>query len=1102
MSVGQIYSFGEIGMVTQALNAVAMIFNSSTFSGGSLILLAFLIALMFTVMPAVSGGKPNYIAFLSVFLIYFAGIQPKMTLNIEDYYTGQVSSVANIPLIVGLPASVASTISYELSKLIETTMSSPQTNTSFREGGFSDPLKLIYSLRPGNKGVASANPYFSASLESFIKDCAVWSTSWDKQKAMSSPALSTYLLDFTALPVAGLTVYFDAANQHGTTMTCQTSQAYLSGMVTSLGSGTNPLVSASGLANIIKGSDGERPVPVPAGMEVTKLTNAFNDVTNGLLTGQQDAQQFMVNMIAMQPLKDGTQCANAVSAQYIGCIKEAQIFSAMEQARLDQAAGASIFAKTVIPMMNIVMLLFYLFSPILLIAAMMFSSKSVQIIGGYIMFAVWTQSWLPTAMVINYIINMQAADALAQIASGGVTMMNVHQFYGTMAIQIGLASELFAMTPMITMALLSGSAYGLTQLSGAMNQKDHFDEKAMAPDAISNGAVVKNGNVLDAESAARMVNTSGTIGDRNLVQLGNSGAQSGVHETIKTDAAASADVGRATALSHKADQARSKAQAVVNGDSTQREWTNGKAEKIAHAIETSDQDASRSLESVSSTTMSDKKYTQSQRKSLEGYVAASAGTPGIFEAAAGVKLEAGIKAATGVSDDEARSIAKSLQSQYSTENSHLRALTKKDSTGQETSIQKSLKSAVQHSDQETLQETTAASVSAANEVKATTKYAVGSHASSSTTTDVTAAKMTEDERFQAMAHLTNFATQPNSDGGAGFKSTSSFNDAVERKLAATPSSFRNLPGARMSSMMDVLSTSGQNGLAEVGRITRGAYGGAPIAAPEMTANETSEVAAITATGEQAANAAHQVTEQVGGKVEPAKHIGPVQKFKESKHDSTIKGTKDNIASDLKDGRPRQVSSVDVAPVSAAIYTKENDDFHQGVQAIEAKAGTQSVIARGAAGAGTAIARPFSDSEQSVREGQSFATGAIAATLGGDENAAGLDGNNLGGHSSLTPNTPSSEVDVAPRKSEKKQPFVSTAFDSYGVALDYSAPAKVLRGESPLDAETYSGQPTPEKIESASAHGTPEKKFNIVDQKINKDRTLHRGPKRPGKKAGS
>jgi len=57
MSVGQIYSFGEIGMVTQVLNAVAMIFNSSTFSGGSLILLAFLIALMFTVMPAVSGGE-------------------------------------------------------------------------------------------------------------------------------------------------------------------------------------------------------------------------------------------------------------------------------------------------------------------------------------------------------------------------------------------------------------------------------------------------------------------------------------------------------------------------------------------------------------------------------------------------------------------------------------------------------------------------------------------------------------------------------------------------------------------------------------------------------------------------------------------------------------------------------------------------------------------------------------------------------------------------------------------------------------------------------------------------------------------------------------
>lgn len=619
-------------MVTQALNAVAMIFNSPTYNGGSLIALALIIALMFTVLPAMSGGKPHYVALLTVFAIYFAGIQPKMRLNIEDYYTGQISSVDNIPLIVGMPASIGSDISYELSKLIEGIMTTPQTNTTFRDGGFSDPLKLIYSLRPSNRGVASSNGDWAASFESYIRDCARWSPNWAQQAAMESPALSTYLLDSAALPVAGLTVYYDSASPQGRTMDCQTAQNTLKTVASNVGSGTNPLVSAVGLSKIIKASDSDRPMPISAGTEMTKLTSAFNDVTNGALTGQQDAQQFIVNMIAMQPLKNGIRCGNATASEYNGCLANAQIFTAQEQSRLDDAAGASIFAKTMIPMMNIVMLLFYLFSPILLVVAMMFATKSLQIMAGYIMFAVWTQSWLPTAMVINYIIQMQAADALSQVASGGVTMMNVHQFYEVMATKIGLASELFAAVPVLTMALLSGSVYGLTQLSGAMSQKDHFNEKVGAPDVGDNAPITKNGPlVAQAGPVYEKQNRTGEIGNGDAVRSGGQEP----FKKLSLDASSGEEVGRQQSIVSASQHASQEAASHGIKKAVQEQGATKFNESLGRTIQQGNSKATSDIKTVSSNLQRGLNLTDTESAEFTGMVGA-----GIGEGISPVQLQA------------------------------------------------------------------------------------------------------------------------------------------------------------------------------------------------------------------------------------------------------------------------------------------------------------------------------------------------------------------------------------------------------------------------------------------------------------------------------
>ncbi|MDD5056519.1 MAG: conjugal transfer protein TraG N-terminal domain-containing protein [Sideroxydans sp.] len=680
MTVGTIFSFGEHQMVMSALNAVGMIFGSPTFNGGSLILLSFLIALLFMILPAVSGGKPNVNAFLILFFLYFGGIQPKMTLTVEDYYTGQVDNVANIPLIVGVPASFASKISYELGNLIESTMTTPTASKTFKDGGFANPLKLIYSLRPGNVKSASSN--WSNSFESYIRDCAQYSTAWDSKKAINTPILTNYMLATDgSFPVAGLTVFYaDGGPTAGSTYTCESSQSALAaatGLVSA-----NPIITAGGLHSLITKSFSDRPIPIVPGTELSNLTDALNDVTGGLMSAQQDAQSFIVNAIAMQPLSNAIKCNTSASLMTSTCIANAGVFSAQDQTRLDQAAGASIFAKTAVPMMNILMILFYLFSPILLIVAMMMPSKTIAVLGGYIMFAVWTQSFLPTAMVINYIIQMQTSDALGQMASGGVNMTNAYPFYEVLATKIGLASELFALTPMLSMALLSGSVYGLTKLSGAMNPRDHFDEKAMSPDPMKNGALAEKGALVGSGSEVSMnvdghgnfVNndTKGQIGEDKL-KVGAALEKTGTHnEALSTSEGHNASKALEAKYSQTKTQADTRSLNVKYGEALSKTKTDS-ADKINTIVE----------ELAHGT-----KLTAEDRTAMKGYIGAKLqmGTPlaEIIGTGANLAAEAGIEHGTAVSS--ANTLAANYKNTNTGAKKHVEALQTSFSEGKDKTL--------------------------------------------------------------------------------------------------------------------------------------------------------------------------------------------------------------------------------------------------------------------------------------------------------------------------------------------------------------------------------------------------------------------------------
>lgn len=507
-----VYCMGDLPIFRDIINAVAMVFNSSLFNpstGAGLVLVAMLISLILFVFPTIMGKPLSPFPLIFVFLLYFGGIVPRTTLQIEDMYIGTVTTVDNVPLIVAAPAAIAASISKGITDTVETAFSSPSQGAYLSLGaeGFVNPLKTLLVFR--NTTTANGLTYFNNSLASYVRDCAVNSTGYDPQTLVNATDVLGYL---TGLPSTGISIYYSSAIPLGIVTACSVIATNISNDYSALSSTPSPQLDA-----IINSVVPPRNTS-PGG--VVSYENAYNSVTSQILGNAQTAQQFMSNMLGNFVIRQGLKCANAASpADQSDCNAAFQTSTIVEQANIDAASNASVFTKTAIPLMNILLALFYAFSPIILGVALMSAAHGLKIIGGFLMFGAWTQSWMPIAAVLNYMVQEQIQYELGKFGASGITLANANEFYYAISMKVGLASELMALTPMISMALLSGSMFALSNVAGKFAQ-DRADEKFSAPDLAHNGPLVEKGAAVQSTRGIEVNAADGRMADGTMV-IGN-----------------------------------------------------------------------------------------------------------------------------------------------------------------------------------------------------------------------------------------------------------------------------------------------------------------------------------------------------------------------------------------------------------------------------------------------------------------------------------------------------------------------------------------------------------------------------------------------------
>lgn len=515
-----IYTLGDAESFRAALTAVSMIFNPSNTTGwvsntsqlgmGYLAGLALLIGFTLMLFKGVMTLKFELGQLLVGIIIYCIMFVPKFDVNIEDYYTGSVLRVDDVPLGIAFPGSVISNMNMEISSLIDTAFSTVSGSyMDSRSNGFMTPLRILNQLRHGPASMPQLDPLLASSIKWLMIDCVAGRSQFDERKIRSEPDAMGYILGIlTGGAVAGLTVYFDTTSPAGTNESCQDAATMIQGDLDTFYEGANITASVknpSGLSRFSRMLSMRTKTASTGGGGYTQA-DYEQAMANIAGVSAEQAKAFAITSMTSGLIIKSRLCANSAfsEADLASCMPLVQAAYQYEE---DSAGAGTMFQRTMLTSMSVMLFLFYCFAPIVALMVLMLGAQGLKVLGAYMLFGVWTQSWLPVATVINFFIQQKVTTEFAKVGLDPtriLTIADAPALYDSIAMNVSTAAELLAVTPLLTLALLTGSFFAMTGVATRMSGKDYYDEKLNAPAAMQTAPVAMATSAFSTTMGAPM----------------------------------------------------------------------------------------------------------------------------------------------------------------------------------------------------------------------------------------------------------------------------------------------------------------------------------------------------------------------------------------------------------------------------------------------------------------------------------------------------------------------------------------------------------------------------------------------------------------------
>ncbi|MBN6739278.1 conjugal transfer protein TraG N-terminal domain-containing protein [Acidithiobacillus sp. MC6.1] len=518
-----IYLLGSTGIFQQLLTGLNLIFDpqsgTSAWSGGGtgyfsvgvLIKLAMMLGFLGLAAKGVMSNRHEWHHILFGMFAYVALFIPTTTVIIDNLYNGNSIPINHIPIGIAYPAGLMSEIGFYMSNELQQADSSVTSDVpaiSLAQGGFDAPLKDYLMLRSAPFNFVKTNENMAHTIITFAGDCAADSTGFSMESDVnnSTNVLSSILNHYNS---AGRTVeYTNQApwgnDQGGTPVSCAQADADITTMWAAFEGGN----STSGWTAVEVDNNQQQvnvhtlssleasllnyagnPGPVAGGSiseyVVGNLNSAMPSCSTGnsggvVCTAANNGAQFINNEIMGCMATDGYDISTAPNSQMSQ--SALPYFCEMEDAIGNQeahhAASATSFEANVIPLMTILQFLFFALTPLV---AVMFAFNAVQgsygLFGKYLQFGVWTQTFLPAVTIINDYSQYQVQHAIERMAAGvgstaaPYTFSDMTNGFGHVQLALSNANMMVTLAPMLTLAVITGSYYSLTQLAKSFSSE-------------------------------------------------------------------------------------------------------------------------------------------------------------------------------------------------------------------------------------------------------------------------------------------------------------------------------------------------------------------------------------------------------------------------------------------------------------------------------------------------------------------------------------------------------------------------------------------------------------------------------------------------------
>lgn len=498
MEIFTIYTLGDVEIFTAALTAVAMVFSDSNggfFVGpnglglGALAIFGLLVSLTLALFSKMwNPNSVDIVGTLVILVITFVGLfVPKFPVQIEDYYdSGQVSKVDGVPLGVVFPAAMMSTIVKNVNDLTATVYATT-------EGGYytnvMSPLRLLNSLKQAAIGIEGVDSSLTATIREYAIFCLAGRAGFDQNAWKNLTLSQDYIAVLTQEPLytGGFTRNYitgsAGGDSSGVLTSCIDMRIKLSAAMAEFFDSTAGR--NGGFAKVLNGSLSvvqQKGKSAVTGGVVPVTSADFQTAFVNLTQGNEDIARNFALMSLFTPHVNGAlHCAPNVAnrSDMAQCMAFAQ---AHAQRMEDSAAAGSTFQRLMVFGMNGLLFLFFCLSPVVAIVMLITLKKGMSIATSYLLFGAWCQSWFVGASIINFYIQKQIQYELAMNGGiGNLNWDNMGRFFDSLQIKIGLAGDMLASVPLIMMAVMSGSVYGMTALASRWGSRDHYDEKVNAP---------------------------------------------------------------------------------------------------------------------------------------------------------------------------------------------------------------------------------------------------------------------------------------------------------------------------------------------------------------------------------------------------------------------------------------------------------------------------------------------------------------------------------------------------------------------------------------------------------------------------------------------